>query len=96
MKNPKVGEKVRAYFGSSSVKGEVTSVSKDLLAVTDEDDAVYWFDRRQCVRLVPKKRRDFWIVARNNSAWLVFGSAIDAEESAWLNDEIIHVREVKP
>lgn len=60
MKNPKIGERVRAYDNDTIVggySGSITKVDGDCVFVND----IRWFDRRQCVRLAKKKYREFWI-----------------------------------
>lgn len=95
MKNPKVGERVKVYWNNGA---------SDILEIANvEGDFVYFHggmvptvvDRRQCVRLVKKKRREFWIIASDLREWKVCGSYRDACEEVSLSEEIIHLREVR-
>jgi len=95
MKNPKIGERVRAYFGGVSLVGEIDSVDGDIVKVSDKGITIGRYDRRQCVRLVKKKRREYWIVTSEARAWSVYGSYNDAYECVGVGEDIIHVREVK-
>jgi hypothetical protein len=94
MKNPRIGERVRAYTGFSSVVGQIICVEGNIVKIGKTGD-FDCYDRRQCVRLVKKKRREYWIVAPVDKAWTVYGSRYDADECTGEGVNIIHVREVK-
>lgn len=100
MKNPKIGEWVRAYDNFQvrwHSDGKVTSVNADRIQL----DEKAWYDRRQCVRLVKKKRREFWVVKHSCSieAPLVYdykpGQSSYICPSSVCAVDVIHVREVK-
>jgi len=97
MKNPKAGDRVAIYEHSARLIGCISEVlsANQCMVITDRGGQ-FAAHVKQLRRLVPKKRREYWIVTRESGMWLVFGSARDADESAGLNDEVIHVREVKP
>jgi hypothetical protein len=93
MKNPKVGERARAYFGDVGfIDREITNVSGSLVRFGDAG----WYDRRQCVRLVNKnKRREFWLTVGDRRSSRVYNDFEIARAHAAVDEDIIHVREVK-
>lgn len=63
MKNPKIGEKINVYVQGEKLlkKTSIISVSDDAITVLDLQGALRTFDRRQCVRLIKKERREWWV-----------------------------------
>lgn len=101
MKNPKVGEKVRVYYSEGCMEGKITKVANNAIKLADDTGTLGWYHRRQCVRLVPKKRMEFWIPRSWNGENL---GLLRDKGNAWLEvvppdyddkARYIHVREVK-
>lgn len=98
MKNPKVGERVKVYAGIADFTDVIKEVKEDFLLIGNFG----WFSRRQCVRIVPKNRMEFWIPKEWNSEniamlreqgneWLMIAPPDNGSRSRY-----IRVREVKP
>lgn len=108
-KELEIGERVRVYGALHDYGGKLTKgTNHDGIIATvvgrshrfnikceDESGAEFWCSEKQCRRLKPKKRREFWIgvMAVNPTIRHVFNRPEEADKNAYCS--LIHVREVK-
>jgi hypothetical protein len=92
-----VGDRVAVYDGGARHVARVMGYGADVdgtVLVEVEGDITGHVHRRQCVRLVPKRRRE-WILARHShtGAWQVFGPEWQQPHNEPFLD-VVRVREV--
>jgi hypothetical protein len=61
----KIGDRVIAYDRYSKLKGKVAAFKGDLIGVKEYGEAeISFFHAKQCRKLKPKQRREWWINIR--------------------------------
>lgn len=80
----KVGDRCAVYTSRGRNVGTVMEISEHTgnIKVVEGDNFCSWVHPKQCRRLIPKKRREIWVVIDNKNMVFTFDSKEEAQEEA--------------